>query len=268
VTVGVEIDGLSKSFIAGRKALDGVDLAVGAGEMVALIGASGSGKSTLLRLMAGLVAGDRSGGSIRVGGAVVQRRGRIARDIRRQRARIGFVFQHFNLVDRLSIETNVLAGLLGLVPFWRSLVFGFTGAERQLAAAALARVGIAEHAGRRASTLSGGQQQRAAIARTLVRRAGLILADEPIASLDPEAARNIMEILRDINRRDGVTVIVSLHQIEAARRYCPRIVALKAGAVMFDGPGAALTDERLYQIYGGEAALLHAPGDWMLAATA
>jgi phosphonate transport system ATP-binding protein len=259
MTVAVEVDGLSRSF-AGRKALDGVSLQVGPGEMVALIGASGSGKSTLLRHLAGLIAGDRGhSGQVRVGGAVIQARGRIARDIRRRRAGIGFVFQQFNLVGRLSVETNVLAGLLGAVPLWRALSGWFTAEEQALARQALARVGIAEHAARRASTLSGGQQQRAAIARALVQRARIILADEPIASLDPESARRVMATLAEINRQDGITVLVSLHQVDIARRYCPRVVALKAGVVVFDGPSAALTDALLREIYGGEADQLYEP---------
>jgi phosphonate transport system ATP-binding protein len=259
MTVAVEVERLSKSFV-GRKALDAVSLNVAPGEMVALIGASGSGKSTLLRHMAALLPGDRdAGGAIRIGGNLIQERGRIARDIRRRRAGIGFIFQQFNLVGRLCVETNVLVGLLSRIPVWRSLTGWFSRAERALAQQALARVGIAEHAARRASTLSGGQQQRAAIARALVQRAGIILADEPIASLDPESARKVMETLADINRCDGITVIVSLHQVDIARRYCPRIVALKDGVVAFDGPAAALTDDTLRQIYGSEADRLHEP---------
>jgi phosphonate transport system ATP-binding protein len=259
MTVAVEVERLSKSFV-GRKALDAVSLSVKPGEMVALIGASGSGKSTLLRHMAGLLPGDRdSQGAIRIGGDLIQQHGRIARDIRRRRAGIGFIFQQFNLVGRLCVETNVLVGLLSRMPVWRSLTGWFSPEERVLAQQALARVGIAEHAARRASTLSGGQQQRAAIARALVQRAGIILADEPIASLDPESSRKVMETLADINRRDGITVIVSLHQVDIARRYCPRAVALKDGVVAFDGPATALTDERLRQIYGSEADQLHEP---------
>jgi phosphonate transport system ATP-binding protein len=260
MSVAVEVDSLSKSFAGSRKALDAVSLSVGPGEMVALIGASGSGKSTLLRHLAGLIPGDRGkGGTIRIGDGVIQTQGRIARDIRRRRAGIGFVFQQFNLVGRLRVDTNVLVGLLGKMPAWRSLLGWFTDAERLLARQALERVGIAEHAGRRASTLSGGQQQRAAIARALVQRARIILADEPIASLDPESSRKVMATLADINRRDGITVIVSLHQVDIARRYCQRVVALRGGSVAFDGPAAALTGERLRQIYGSEADQLHGP---------
>jgi phosphonate transport system ATP-binding protein len=253
----IEVIGLSKTFASGRRGLDGISLAVVPGEMVALIGASGSGKSTLLRHIAGLAVGDRhrepiDGGSICVMGAPVQQNGRLARDIRRRRAGIGLVFQQFNLVDRLPVLTNVMTGGLSRMPLWRSLVRWFTRAEQDAALRALARVGIPECAWQRASTLSGGQQQRAAIARTLVQRAGLVLADEPIASLDPESSRRVMEILRTVNREDGITVVVSLHQVDYAMRFCPRVVALKAGQIVYDGPSAALTPSLLREIYGAE----------------
>jgi phosphonate transport system ATP-binding protein len=258
----IQIVGLTKTFAAGRgggrRALDAVSLRIAPGEMVALIGASGSGKSTLLRHIAGLAVGDRASApdaSIDVMGAPVQRAGRLARDIRRQRTRIGFVFQQFNLVDRLPVLTNVMAGGLGRMPLARSLVRWFTRAEQLSALGALARVGIPDCAWQRASTLSGGQQQRAAIARTLVQRARVVLADEPIASLDPESSRRVMEILRTINREDGITVVVSLHQVDYALAYCPRVIALKAGRIVFDGPSAALTAAMLREIYGGELAL-------------
>jgi phosphonate transport system ATP-binding protein len=222
--------------------------------MVALIGASGSGKSTLLRHIAGLAVADRVNDAceIAVLGQAVQQGGRLARDIRALRGRIGFVFQQFNLVERLSVETNVLAGLLIRVPLWRSLLRWFTSAEKEIAQQALARVGIRECCPQRASTLSGGQQQRAAIARALVQRAEVILADEPIASLDPESSRRVMETLARINREDGITVVVSLHQVGYATRFCPRVVALKDGQIVFDGPSAAITPVLLSEIYGSE----------------
>jgi phosphonate transport system ATP-binding protein len=226
----------------------------------ALIGASGSGKSTLLRHIAGLLAADPvSGSSIEVGGFVIQKDGQIASDIRVSRAKVGFVFQQFNLVDRLSVMTNVLVGLLHRLPLWRSLLGLFSQAERTLAYQALARVGIQDCHSQRASTLSGGQQQRAAIARTLVQGADLILADEPIASLDPESSRNVMEILARINREDKCTVIVSLHQVEIALKYCPRVVALNQGKVVFDGAASELTPSLLRELYGVQVEELFAP---------
>jgi phosphonate transport system ATP-binding protein len=194
--------------------LQAVSLMVEPGEMVGLIGASGSGKSTLLRHIAGLASSDRDAGAIHVDRRVVQHNGRIARDIRQQRASIGFVFQQFNLVERLPVLTNVCVGGLARIPLWRSLAGLFTAAERRAALEALARVGIEEQAYQRASTLSGGQQQRAAIARVLIQGAKTLLADEPIASLDPESARRVMELLHDVNQRDGMTVLVSLHQVD------------------------------------------------------
>ena len=247
----LRVANLNKHFSSDKHALIDVNLSVQRGEMVALIGASGSGKSTLLRHIAGLVAGDASTDSlIEVDGQVVQQRGRIDRHIRRTRANIGFVFQQFNLVDRLPVITNVLVGLLHRIAWWRGLTGLFTSAHKQLAIQALTRVGIAQCQAQRASTLSGGQKQRAAIARTLVQGASIVLADEPIASLDPESSRNVMEILSRINREDGSTVLVSLHQVEMAIKYCPRTIALHQGRVVFDGASSLLTPELLKDLYG------------------
>lgn len=250
----LRIQNLSKRFAGGKLALDHVNLDIRPGEMVALIGASGSGKSTLLRHVAGLMAADATPGSvIEVAGCCVQREGRIQRDVRRIRSQIGFVFQQFNLVDRLPVLVNVLVGRLHGMPWWRAWTRWFTAQERALAIEALGRVGIAECHAQRASTLSGGQQQRAAIARTLVQGAKVVLADEPIASLDPEASRKVMEILARINREDGCTVVVSLHQVDMAMRYCPRVVALHQGRVVFDGPSRELTPALLRSLYGMQA---------------
>jgi len=250
----IAVEYLSKTFGTTR-ALDGVSLQVTQGEIVALIGASGSGKSTLLRHISGLVAGDKSGGAVRVIGETVQNGGRIAGRVRRVRREVGMIFQQFNLVGRLTVLTNVLAGRLGAIPAWRGLLGLFTADERRAALRALARVGIAERAHQRASSLSGGQQQRAAIARALVQGAKVILADEPIASLDPESARRVMETLAQINREDGITVLVSLHQVGFALRYCRRVVALDRGRVVYDGPAAQLSVERLRAIYGSDTEL-------------
>jgi len=188
-------------------------------------------------------------------GRTLQDGGRLAADVRAQRSRIATVFQQFNLVDRLPVMTNVMAGALYRTPRWRALLRRFGDAELQRAWAALCDVGIERCAWQRASTLSGGQQQRAAIARALVQGAEIVLADEPIASLDPESSRRVMELLVQLNRTRGVTVVVSLHQVEHAMRHCPRTVALRDGAVLYDGPSAALTPARLAQLYGSEHAL-------------
>lgn len=254
MTTALRIQHLSKRFSAGKVALNDINLDIQQGEMVALIGASGSGKSTLLRHVAGLMAGDAAQGSvIEVHGRCVQRQGRVLRDVRAIRSDIGFVFQQFNLVDRLPVLVNVLVGQLHRMPWWRAWTRWFNREERAMAIDALARVGIAECHAQRASTLSGGQQQRAAIARALVQGAKLVLADEPIASLDPESSRNVMEILSTINREDGCTVVVSLHQVDMALRYCPRVIALHMGSVVFDGPAANLTPKVLRDLYGMQA---------------
>lgn len=250
----LHIQQLSKHFGNGKLALDNVNLMVQPGEMVALIGASGSGKSTLLRHIAGLIPGDGASASrIEVDGVCVQHEGKISHDVRKIRSNIGFVFQQFNLVDRLPVLVNVMAGQLHRMPWWRSLLRIFSLQERMLAYDALARVGIADCHTQRASTLSGGQQQRAAIARTLVQGAKVVLADEPIASLDPESSRNVMEILTRINREDRCTVIVSLHQVDVAMKYCPRVIALHQGRVVYDGASSALTPDMLRELYGVQA---------------
>jgi len=259
MTHAIDIQGLSKSFKAGSKALDDVRLRIAPGEMVALLGASGSGKSTLLRHLAGFTAADKGSGAVYVNGELIQRDGRISPSVRRSRAGIGFVFQQFNLVGRLPVITNVLTGLLPRVPLWRSLLRVFRRDEVALGMDALSQVGIDDYAFQRASTLSGGQQQRAAIARTLVQNARVILADEPIASLDPESSRRVMDTLADINRRRQVAVVVSLHQVDVALRYCPRVVALRHGKVVYDGPSAALTPAMQQELYGSQLAELRGP---------
>lgn len=260
MTTALRIQQLNKHFPNGKHALCDISLQIQQGEMVALIGASGSGKSTLLRHVSGLMLADGSSESlIEVEGQPVQARGRLSPNIRAVRAQVGFVFQQFNLVDRLPVLTNVLVGLLHRTPRWRGWLRLFNPQERQMAWEALGRVGIAECHAQRASTLSGGQQQRAAIARTLVQGARVVLADEPIASLDPESSRKVMDILARINREDKVTVVVSLHQVDVAIKYCPRVVALHQGQVVYDGPSSALTPELLRELYGVQVEELLAP---------
>ncbi len=248
----IEIQSLSKTFPGGKKALKKISLQVQEGEMVALIGASGSGKSTLIRHVGGLIQGDKeqSGSVIRVQGQTVQESGKIRSNISSIRKDIGVTFQQFNLVPRMRVLTNVLVGLLGSIPWWRGTFSMFTSEQKMEAMRALDRVGIADTAKQRAENLSGGQQQRAAIARTLVQKAKVILADEPIASLDPGSAKRVMEILDRINREDGITIMVSLHQVEYARRYCQRTIAMCDGEIAFDGPSKELDLDLLRKIYG------------------
>lgn len=256
VTAAIEIRNLTKLFSSFR-ALDDVSLSVSEGEMVAVIGASGSGKSTLMRHLPGFLAA--SSGEVRVLGETVQTAGKVTRGIRKIRSQVGFVFQQFNLVNRLPVITNVLIGLIYRTVWWRSLLMRFTVAERQQALEALVAVGIEQTAWQRASTLSGGQQQRAALARCLVQKARLILADEPIASLDPESSRKVMELLAKMNRDHGCTVLVSLHQVEFATRYCQRTIALNRGRIVYDGPSAKLTPDLLAELYGSDARDLFDP---------
>jgi phosphonate transport system ATP-binding protein len=182
----------------------------------------------------------------------VQENGRLAADVRTSRTRIGFVAQQFNLVGRLSLFANVLIGALGRIPLWRGALGAFSEEERRGAMQALDRVGMSEFAPRRASTLSGGQQQRGAVARALFQGARVLLADEPIASLDPVSARRVMELLHGLNKNEGMTVLVTLHQVDHAKRWCPRIVALKDGKIVYDGPGKGLDRATLVEIYGPE----------------
>jgi phosphonate transport system ATP-binding protein len=242
---------VSKSFKE-RRALAGVSIDVARGEMIALIGPSGSGKSTLLRSISGLQTIDAGAGTITAFDTLIQSRGKVTDKVREARIRMGFIFQQFNLVGRLSLFTNVVLGSLGRINFWRGLFGRWPDETRTAAMAALARVGVADYAAQRANTLSGGQQQRGAIARALVQKAKIILADEPVASLDPVSARKVMEILRELNTVDGLTVIVTLHQVDYALRYCDRVVALKAGKVVYDGPAKTLAKPTLIDIYGPE----------------
>jgi phosphonate transport system ATP-binding protein len=268
----VDVRRVSKSFDRRTPILKNVSFQLKRGEMVALIGASGSGKSTLIRAIAGLVpidkrrsgnGGDKDGGAeagaIFLFGQPMQQNGRIIGSAKELRARIGVVFQQFNLVSRLPVLTNVCLGLLGRMPFLQGTLGRFTTDEKRRAMRALARVGMAEHALKRGSELSGGQQQRAAIARTLVQGAELVIADEPIASLDPNSARRVMDILADMNLRDRITILVSLHQVEYGLKYCPRTIALKAGEVVYDGPSCELTPDLLNSIYGAESSDLFMP---------
>ncbi len=248
----IHITELNKTF-SGVQALKNIDLHINPGEMVALIGSSGSGKSTLMRHICGLTTSDKNAGEVKVNGYTIQKNGILNHDIRDIRTHIGVIFQQFNLVGRISVARNVALGALGRTPFFRGLAGLFADEDVELTMRALERVGIRDKAWQRTSTLSGGQQQRAAIARALVQRSQVLLADEPIASLDPESARNVMEILRELNRTDGMTVVVTLHQVDYAVRYCPRTVALKKGEIVFDGPTADLTPAMLNRLYGAES---------------
>ena len=245
-TKAIEVKGLCKSFKS-KLALEEVSFLANEGEMLALVGASGSGKSTLLRNLNGLHLADS--GVVKVFDTSLQENGRCHSKIRQLRSQIGFIFQQFNLVNRLTVLENVLIGNLARISLSRSLFRQFSNWEKVKALSALERVGILEQAYQRASTLSGGQQQRVAIARCLVQGAKIILADEPIASLDPESAKKVMELLCQLNK-EGITVVASLHQVQMVRNYFPRAIALRDGRVMFDGAVSQLDDYKLTSIYG------------------
>ncbi|MGE8129871.1 phosphonate ABC transporter ATP-binding protein [Methylobacterium sp. NPDC080182] len=232
-----------------RRAVDGVSLRIEPGSFVGVIGRSGAGKSTLLRLINRLV--DPSSGRIlHDGREVTTLRGR---PLREWRTRCAMIFQQFNLVGRLDVMTNVLMGRLSHVPTHRALLRQWSAEDRAMALAALESFDMGEFAGQRADGLSGGQQQRVAIARALVQEPEILLADEPVASLDPRNTRLVMDALADVNRRYGITVLCNLHSLDLARAYCDRLVGLAAGRVVFEGGPFDLTEDVARRLYGLEA---------------
>jgi len=245
----IRVRDLTQAYPGGPRALDRVSLDIEAGEFVALVGPSGAGKSSLLRCLNGLLV--PTSGEVIVDGLAVT--GASDAGLERIRARIGFVFQQFNLLRRLSVLDNVLVGRLAHTSQWRSLLGWFSLADVAHARRVLGRVGLGGVVERRVDTLSGGQQQRVAIARALVQEPHVMLADEPMASLDPTLSHTVMEFLRRINEEDGITVITSLHVLELARRYGRRIIGLRDGRVVHDGPPASLSDAAADLIFGGAA---------------
>ena len=252
-TPAIRIVSASKSFNRKVKALDQVGATILPGECVGLLGASGSGKSTLLRSICGLERLDGKDSTVELFGETLQAQGVLSGDIRRMRRQTGIIFQQFNLVGRMNVLGNVLTGLLPRMPLWRSLTGQFTQDEKLQALQALASVGLADYALQRASTLSGGQQQRAAVARALLQGARILLADEPVSSLDPESARRVMDLLHHLNRTQGMTLVVSLHNVAMARKYCDRIIALRGGELVYDGPPIGLDDTKLRHLYGASS---------------
>jgi len=243
----IRIRGLRKVFPPDKVALDGVDLDISAGEFVMVIGQSGAGKTTLLRCLNRLV--EPTAGDVQLNGSHVT--GASVEALRSARRQIGMIFQQFNLVKRASVLENVLAGRLGHVPRLPSLLGRFPHTDRDLAMATLRVVGLEEFASRRADTLSGGEQQRVAIARALAQEPKVILADEPTASLDPKLTESIMGILQRINVERRLTLVVSQHMLETALTYGTRIVGLRQGRVIFDGPPNAITPDIVEDIYQG-----------------
>ncbi|MET7423009.1 phosphonate ABC transporter ATP-binding protein [Dactylosporangium sp. NPDC005555] len=250
-TPAVEVHGLSKTY-GQVTALRDVSLTVTRGEIVVLLGLSGSGKTTLLRHMNGLETPTTGDISV-LGEDLTRLRGR---ELRRLRGRIGMVFQQFHLVGRLTVLENVLTGALAGLRGPRIGIASYPREQRRLALTQLDRVGLLDKAYQRADTLSGGQQQRVAIARALMQRPEILLADEPVASLDPESSDQVMALLRDIAAEDRLTVVCSLHQVELALVWGQRIVGMRSGGVVLDTPAAGLTRETAMRIYGRMTASL------------
>jgi phosphonate transport system ATP-binding protein len=244
----LRLDGIVKKF-GDKCAVDGISLVVPKGQLVGVIGQSGSGKSTLLRTINRLT--DPNGGRIFFGDTEIT--ALEGRELRHWRARCAMIFQQFNLAGRLDVLTNVMMGRAFHAPLWRALLKLWTDQEKAMGLSALEGLDMARLSGQRAETLSGGQQQRVAIARALVQEPEIILADEPIASLDPRNTQVVMDALQHINRHFGITVMCNLHSLEIARKYCDRLVGLSAGRVVFDDVPARLTDDVARELYGLES---------------
>jgi phosphonate transport system ATP-binding protein len=246
----IRLEHVSHRYSGGPPALRDINLNLNAEEFTVLIGPSGAGKSTLMRVLNGLVR--PTSGTVWIEDVAITQVPE--RRVRLERRRIGMVFQQFNLVRRLSALENVLLGRLGFIPTWKSTLRHYSREDRELAMRLLDRVGLADKAWQRADTLSGGQQQRVGIARALAQQPQLILADEPISALDPKSAEGVMDLLRDIQERDGIAVIANLHFLETVREYAARVIALKQGAVVFDGRPEELTEAVTRELYYGEKA--------------
>jgi phosphonate transport system ATP-binding protein len=243
----LKIENLTKTYADGTQALKQVSFKAEPGEFITILGKSGSGKSTLLRCLNRLV--DPTAGKITFGENDVTAADQ--RELRAIRRKIGMVFQHYNLVPRCSVLTNVLSGRLGYSSFWAGLVNYFSEEDVRQARSHLDKLGIYEKQNRRADRLSGGQQQRVGIARALMQEPEMILVDEPVSSLDPDTAQTIMGILRKINRDQNVTILCNLHVPELARQYGQRILGIRKGELVFDGPQSELSEAAVQSIYSG-----------------
>ncbi len=243
----IEVNHLTKVFPDGTRALSDVNVTIPDGDFVAIIGLSGAGKSTFLRCLNRLV--DPTEGEVWVNGVnVAALKGA---ELRAYRRTVGFIFQQFNLVTRLTVLDNVLTGRLGYHPTWRGVLGLYREQDYAIARTYIRRVGLADKENTRVDQLSGGQQQRVAIARAMAQEPQLILADEPMASLDPRLSDVILGLLKEYNEEKGVTVLVNIHVLELARRYARRILAFNKGRLVFDGPVEELTPERAKEIYAG-----------------
>lgn len=244
----IVFDHVSKTYPNGYQALKNINLTIEQGEFVAIIGLSGAGKSTLIRTINRMH--DITDGTLTVDGVnVMELKGARLRQFRRN---IGMIFQSFNLVTRTTVIKNVLTSRVPELPFWRALLGAYPKKDKLEALEALDKVGILDKAFVRADQLSGGQQQRVALARTLAQNPKIILADEPVASLDPVTAKQVMDDFRRINREMNISVLINIHHVDLALQYADRVIGIKAGEVVYDGPASEVNEAVLAEVYGGQ----------------
>lgn len=242
----IELTNVTKVFPNGVTGLRKINLTINKGEFVCIIGLSGAGKSTLLRSLNRM--NDVSEGEIKIAGESITQAN--PRELRQMRRNIGMIFQQFNLVRKNTVQKNVISGRLGYYNNWQTLLGLFSKEDYARTEAALEKVGLADKLKDRSDSLSGGQQQRVSIARTIVQEAELILADEPVSSLDPVTSETVMNDFKRLNEENGRTIVINIHSVDLARRYASRIIGMRAGEIVFDGPASAATDEKLNEIYG------------------
>lgn len=243
----IQFDNVTKTYPNGYKALENVSLEIAQGEFVAIIGLSGAGKSTLIRAINKMH--DISGGSLTVDGVEV--RTLSGKALRKFRRNIGMIFQSFNLITRTSVLNNVLTASVPDLPLWRSVLGIYPQSDKIAALEALDKVGILEKAYVRVDQLSGGQQQRVALARTLAQNPSIILADEPVAALDPVTAKQVMDDFTRINKDYNISVLINIHHVDLALEYADRVIGIRAGKIVYDGPSAEVTQNVLDRIYKG-----------------
>ncbi|WP_302653207.1 phosphonate ABC transporter ATP-binding protein [uncultured Clostridium sp.] len=246
----IKFDKVNKVYPNGLHALKNISLEINQGEFVAIIGLSGAGKSTLLRTINRMH--DISEGSLTVNGQEVNDLS--GKDLRKFRRKVGMVFQSFNLVTRTTVINNVLTSRVPDMPLWKSIIGLYSKEDKVIALEALDKVGILDKAYVRADQLSGGQQQRVALARTLAQKPEIILADEPVAALDPITAKQVMDDFKKINKELNMSVLINIHHVDLALKYADRVIGIKAGEIVYDGPATKVDSEVLKQIYGRELA--------------
>lgn len=246
----IKFDKVNKIYPNGLHALKNISLEINQGEFVAIIGLSGAGKSTLLRTINRMH--DISEGSLTVNGQEVNNLA--GKDLRKFRRKVGMVFQSFNLVTRTTVINNVLTSRVPDMPLWKSIIGLYSKEDKVIALEALDKVGILDKAYVRADQLSGGQQQRVALARTLAQKPEIILADEPVAALDPITAKQVMDDFKKINKELNMSVLINIHHVDLALKYADRVIGIKAGEIVYDGPSTEVDSEVLKQIYGRELA--------------